>query len=753
MTESELKALLATEISAALGHDSGDLSAQRAKAMDYYLGEMMEHLPAPEGRSRAISTDVQDVIESIMPSMLEIFTGTEEVAKFSAVGPEDEEAAEQETDYVNHVFYHQCDGFLVLHDFIKDALLQKNGVVKHWWEKTEQFERERYEGLDEASLALLLADKDVEPLEHASHRSERGPLHDVTLKRRCAYGRPRVEVVPPGEFLIACDAKTIKDARFVGHKTKKTQSDLIAMGFPKSKVEELPSFAAVETIEEQARRTAGVDEARHAHDEQNRAMRLIEIVECYPRLDWNGDGIAEIRKVTCSADGSVILDNEPCDRAPFSAMCAIRMPHKWLGRAVADLIVDLQTMKTVLLRQFLDDCYQQVSPRIIVPEDAAGEFTYEDLQTHRPGGIIRVQREGVVPFPTASVGAQLLPAIEYIDSVRETRTGVTRYNQGLDAQSLNKTATGLGQIMSAAQMRLRMIARVFAETGVRDLFLALHELIQKHDRQKHTVRLKNKWVPVDPAQWRNRTDMTISVALGSGGRIEQLAFLQQLLGIQVQAIQMQGGPNGPLVTLGNVYATLKRLVETGGLKSVEPYFTDPTGQQTQAQPDPRIELEKEKLEADKQLRAAELQLKDKEIGIKAYEVQARVGLDANRLEHDKVSDAEARETRKQDRESQHLAAHHEREFKARESERAREAKLMGDAVRGNLPEKIASAVQSAMRTAFAQMPKPPKMKRTPIRGADGLIIQVIDEPMEDGVPDPDGRVSTPGPAENEEKRP
>lgn len=617
MTEQELKSLLAAEITGALGHTTGDLADQRAQAMDYYLGDMSAHLPSPDGRSKVVSSDVQDTVESIMPSLMEIFSGGDEVAKFNPVGPEDEAAAEQETDYVNHVFYQECNGFLVLHDLLKDTLIQKNGVVKRWWEKDEDYERETYQGLDDAAVAMLLSDQDVEPIEHTEVPGPQGILHDLTIKRRCSYGKLCIENVPPEEFLISKEAKTIQSARYVGQKTKKTESDLISMGFPRSKVKKLPSWSASETEEQLARRTT-TDETEYGESAQNRAMRRIEIVESYVRVDWDGDGIAEVRKVTSSADGSVILDNEPADEAPFSGAVAIRLPHRWIGRSVADLTMEIQKINTVLTRQLLDNTYLVTTSRVEIPETAVGEHTYEDITTFRPGGLIRTKVPGQMrEIVTPPIAQHLLPAIEYFNTVKEKRTGVTAYNQGLDANSLNKTATGISQIMSMAQMRMRLLARMIAETGVKDLMLGVHALIQKHDRKAKTVRLRNKWVEVDPSQWKTRTDMTISVALGSGTKQEMLLFLQNLLAIQEKAIGLQGGVQGPLVTIGNIFNTVKEMVKNAGLKNVEPYFTDPTGQQL---PPPKPDPEMQKMQA-------QVEMEKQKMGLQAQNDERKAQLD------------------------------------------------------------------------------------------------------------------------------
>jgi hypothetical protein len=731
MTEQELKSLLAAEIASALGHVTGDLADQRAQALDFYLGDMSKDLPAAQGRSRVVMTDVQDTIESIMPSMMEIFAGGDEVAKFNPVGPEDEQQSEQETDYINHVFYQECNGFLVLHDFIKDTLLQKNGVVKRWWEENAKEERETYRGLSDDEYALLLADPDVEPIEHTSVAMADGIHHDLTIKRQCKYGKLCIENVPPEEFLISREAKSIKEARYVGQKTKKTESDLISMGFPKSKVKKLPSWSEAETDERRSRRTTS-DESEYGEISENPSMRLIEIVESYIRCDWNGDGIAEMRKVTSSAEGAVILDNEEADEAPFCGAVAIRLPHRWVGRSVADLTMEIQKINTALTRQLLDNTYLVSNTRVEVPETATNEHTFEDLLTIRPGGIVRTKVPGQLrEMATPPIAQHILPAIEYFNSVKEKRTGITAYNQGLDADSLNKTATGISQILSQAQMRMRLLARMIAETGVKDLMLGVHALIQKHDRKAKTVRLRNKWVTVDPAQWKTRTDMTISVALGSGTKQETLLFLQNMLAIQEKALALQGGAKGPLVTLNNIFNTVREMVKNAGLKNVEPYFTDPTGrQEPPPHPDKQLADENQKLKTDNATKTIELKIKD----LKIEEERLAKAVEQKKNELERMSMDQERQGFQMEREGNKIVE----QVKA-----ASEPKEPKQAVKVNLPENIAEAVASAVapavvhgiQSALTNLPplkvQMPKMKRTPVRDKAGNILHAIDEPMLD----------------------
>lgn len=585
MTESGLKAILAAEIADASAFIESEVGPQRRRALDYYLGRPLG--TEQEGRSHAVSTDVADTVEWILPSLLKVFTAGEEVVRFEPTGPEDEEAARQATEYANWIFNRDNPGFLVLYTLFKDALLQKNGVAKVWWEAGTETVRETYLGKTEEELRLILADPAVEPIEHSSYEGEgvavgpdgvparaRMPLHDLAVRRSRDYGRVRVEPVPPEEFLIARRAKSIAEAAFVAHRVRRTVSDLVAAGHDRALVERLAGWDGAPPG-----RPLPTHEAAEAGwpPERDGAMRELWVTECYLRADWDGDGIAELRKVTVAGEGCEILDNEPADGAPFVSLTPILMPHRFFGLSVADLVMDLQLIKSTILRQILDNLYLSNNGRHVVSD----QVNIDDMLTARPGGIVRLKNGAlpsqghVLPLDTPLAAAQAFPMLEYIDGIRESRTGVTRYNQGLDADSLNKTASGISQIMSAAQQRVELIARIFAETGVKDLFRKILELVGKHQTQPRILRLRNRWVAMDPRQWNAGMDLSIAVGLGTGNKDQMLAHLRSLLEIQAEAVRLQGGAEGPLVTLENIYNTLSRLVENAGLKATEPYFTDP----------------------------------------------------------------------------------------------------------------------------------------------------------------------------------
>jgi hypothetical protein len=303
-------------------------------------------------------------------------------------------------------------------------------------------------------------------------------------------------------------------------------------------------------------------------------MREIWVTECYLRVDYDGDGVAELRKVTVAGDGaSVVLENVEADDHPFASVTPIPMPHKFHGMSIADQTVDLQLIKSILWRGALDALYLSNAPQMGAVE---GQVNLDDLLNRRPGGIVRIKSPtALVPIPTAPLGGDVFQMIEYIDTVREQRTGVTRYNQGLDPDTLNKTATGINAIQNAAQQRLELIARVFAETGVKRAFRRILELVCKHQQKPKIIRLRQRWVAMDPREWNDEMDMTVTVGLGTGNRDQQVSHIMNLLQLDQQIVQMQGNIAGPLVTGVNIYNKLAKLVEASGLKAVDSYYTDP----------------------------------------------------------------------------------------------------------------------------------------------------------------------------------
>ena len=610
ITEEELVSRIRGEITDALGY--GDtISRQREQAMEYYYGQPFGN--EVEGRSQFVDSTVSDTIEWIKPSLMRVFASGDEMVKFSPHGPEDVAMAEQATDYVNYVFTKDNPGWEILYSWFTDALLSKNGIVKVWWDDYEEAEREEYRGLDEVGLQALLMQKDIEVVEHSQYDNDYGEVeHDLVIKRTSYNGKIKIENVPPSEFLISRDAKSIKDARFVCHRVQKTLSELREM-YPDEDLgpEELGAG------EDDEFSLFGERQARFEFDDSSNfnlgesqteeALRTYWLHESFLKTDYDNDGIAELRKV-CSV-GNHVLQNDEIDSIPFVSITPIKIPHKFFGLSVADLVMDLQLMKSTLMRNLMDNMYNQNFGRYAVLE---GQANLDDLLTQRPGGVVRVKSpNAVMPLTTPALEPYSFQMLEYLDGVRESRAGVSRMSQGMNENALTShtTATAVNAVMSAAQSRVELIARNFAETGVKDLMITIYELLLKNQDKERVIMLRNEWVPVRPDAWSDKADCTVSVALGQGNKDQQMMHLSQMLSFAGEA--MKGGL--PIVTVQNMYNLGASLVRAMGFQNVSDFLTDPS----------QIPPQQEGPSPEEQAAQMEAQIKQKELEIKAAEVQIK----------------------------------------------------------------------------------------------------------------------------------
>lgn len=620
MGDDQLSALCANEINGAIGQLGTTVSSQREQAMrEYFAQPYGNEMP---DRSQIVMTDVRDAVEAALPHLMKIFTSGEDVVRFEPQRQEDEETAKQATDYANYIIWRDNLGFQIFYTWFKDALLQKNGVVKYWWDESKSVAEESYEGLTDQQFQDLLADDDVEPIEHTETQDtveEIGPdgvpmvlpvtLHDVKVKRTSVQRKVRIDNIPPEEFLISRDAHDIESARFTGHRVVKTVSELIAMGFDPAQVEMIPTEEVTYWSTEATARRYKDDELGTAQPQSlDPSQRRVTVVEGYYRVDYDGDGIAELRQVWTASNGTPILKNEVWQgtKAPFAAICPCPTPHRFFGLSLADQLSDIQLIKTSVMRQILDSLYFANNQRLKVRMDNADAVNLDDLLTSRPGGIVRVRNGGdVEPIANTFIGGDAYPALEYLDSLKENRTGVTRNLQGLAGDELHKTASGAKQILNQSQERLLLIARLFAETGVTDLFRGVLEVVCTHQNEDRIIKLRGNWTNMNPREWATMYNVTINVGLGAGDKAEQRMILGQILGYQMTAIQS----GSSLADEGKVYNTLTRLTEAAGLKSVDPYFNDPSKMPPrQPQPNPALEIEQMKANNDKEIAVMKAQL-------------------------------------------------------------------------------------------------------------------------------------------------
>jgi hypothetical protein len=593
-----------------LGYD-GEISFQREEAIKYYYALPFGN--EVDGRSQYVDSTVQDTIEWIKPSLMRVFASGDEMVKFTPYGPEDVQAAEQATDYVNYVFTKDNPGWEILYSWFHDALLQKNGIVKVWWDEYPETQREEYRGLTDMEFEVLTANKDVKVIEHEEYYDE-VTYHDVVIHREDYNGKIKIENVPPDEFLISREAKDIQSARFVCHRVRKTVSELREMYGDDWDVGELGAGYNSEVYNAERLARYEFDDSNEwgagLNESGEEALREYWLHESFIKTDYDEDGIAELRKV-CSV-GNHIFSNEEVDKTPFVSITPIKIPHKFFGMSVADLVMDLQLIKSTLMRNLMDNAYNQNFGRYAVLE---GQANLDDLLTQRPGGVVRVKSpNAVMPLATPPLQPESFQMLGYLDDVRESRTGVNKNTQGLNADALTShtTATAVNAVMSNAQSRVELIARQFAETGVKELMRCIYELLLKNQDKERVVMLRNQWVPVRPDMWNDKMDCTVSVALGNGSKDQQMAHLSQMIQFAAQA--MQGGL--PIVTPQNMYNLGAALVKAMGYQNVDDYLTPPPPPQPK-QPSP----EQQAAMMEQQIKMKELEIKQGDLQVKMMKVQ------------------------------------------------------------------------------------------------------------------------------------
>ena len=623
MNDQDLINVVQQDVDNCRGAGWSEISNQRSEAMEYYLGEKYGN--EEEGRSQVVTSEVTNAIEWIKPQLLKIFTSSNKVVEFEPEGPQDIASTEQETGMLNHAFYKDNDGFHILYTWFNDALLQKNGIIKFYWDESEEIRKEDLIGLDEASYVMLLQDPNVEVVGYEEQLTEMGVLYNCNIHRKIKKGQLRVINVPPERFLIYDNYHSLclNDVPFCAQETEMTKEQLLDQGYPMSLIKNITFDNKVDTSQDESR----WDDIDSSSSNIAFDNSTCTVYECYKRVDFDKDGYAELRKITYADE--VLLDNEEIDYIPFVAITPVIMSHRFYGRSIADLIMHLQLIKSTLLRNILDNLYQINNQRTVIVD---GEVNIDDVLDGRIGGVVRATAPGMVePFPITPFSGHAFQMLEYIDNLGENNTGVTKYTQGLDGDSLNKTATGVTKIMNASQERVKLIARVFAQGLVR-LFIGMHRLLQQNQQYARMIRLNDQWVSINPSEWKNRNSMTINVGLGSGDSEQELMHLNMILQMQKEAMAA-GATN--IVTPQHVFNTLTKIVETAGFKDPTVFFADPktAGPMPQQKPDPQMAM----IQMTAQVEQMKNQIDQQELKIKAFEAQAEARFQERKLELEEMS--------------------------------------------------------------------------------------------------------------------
>ena len=634
LSKTKLLALISQEISNSLGFYSSDLSTQREDALKYYLGEPLGN--EVEGRSSVVSQDLLEVVESMLPSLMRMFTQSDKMVNFDPQGPEDVKYADQITDYCNFIFNRDNDGFSILHSMFKTALLQKNGFCKIYWKTSKKQKKESYKHLDEMQYQALLIDSDVEIIDVETIQEEDGIFYDVELRRTKEYGRCQIDPVPPEEILVSPRAKNLDDCNFIAHRVTKTVSELIDMGFNKKDVESLPSSEdSVFNTEATTRRS--YDDPTMDIDITNidPSMRNVQITECYMKVDMDGDGIGELRKIIVGGSGYnnyTILENEEINHLPFAMCVAVPMPFRFFGLSMYDLLADVQMMSTAIMRQTLDNMYTLGNARTVVVD---GQANLDDLLTSRPGGIVRVKSPGAVtPMPQQNFLNEGLAMMQKIDQLKEKRSGVPNQLMGLNPDTINKshtTAESTRSMMQTSTQRIELVARSFAD-GVKDIFKNILAVISEYQDQERIVKLRGEFVSMNPREWTDHYDCTVQVGLGTGNQDQRLQVLQQVLNVQEKMIS-QGGMG--MVTPQTIYNTIEAYLQNSGYKDATQFFNNPSQQPPQPpkqdKQDPALQLAAQQIEISKQKAMADMDFKNRKLEADNQMKMQKLNLDEQKL--------------------------------------------------------------------------------------------------------------------------
>lgn len=581
MSEEELQSSVRQSIEDAIDYIDDEISPIRAESTKFYRGEPFGNEVV--GRSQVVSRDVRDATMAVLPSMMRVFFGSSKPVEFVPQNANDVAMAEQATDYVSHILQVDNDGLEIFYSVFKDALMNRGGFVKWSWDDSAIVNTHSFEGLDEGSLGLILQEEGVEAVsvmgnpapgigeEQMMEMESQGipipQVYDVEIKRSTKKNRVKIETMPPEEFFVDAAATSLDDCQICGHRTMATVSSLVALGYDQEMLDEhLSDQVGFIDSEEYIARTSYPD-TRSPLSAYER--RRVLYVEAWTYVDFDGDGLAELRRICTIGDSYEIVNNEPAASIPFAVFNSDPEPHMFFGSDLADLTKDIQRIKSATLRGMLDSLSFSLYPRTAVVE---GMVDLDDVMNDEPGAIIRTRQPGMItPFNVPFLGKEAFPMIAYLDQMKESRTGQTAASQGLDPDVLQSTTRAAVQAtVKGAEQHLELMARLFAN-GFKRMSKGILDLVITHQDRERVVRLRDTWVPVDPRVWDSGMDCEANVGLGSGMTDEKLGVLAQVASQQKEILEKLG-PSNPLVGLGQFRNTLAKMLEVAGFKDANQFF-------------------------------------------------------------------------------------------------------------------------------------------------------------------------------------
>lgn len=574
----------------AVSYIDEEISPSRAEAMRYYRGDLFGD--EEDGRSKVVSRDVHDVIQSVLPSIQRTFFGGEKMVEFAPRGPEDMPAAEQATDYVNFVLDQDNDWYNEFRSGTVDALLNGDGFFRVWYEDEEAVKVHQFTGLTEESLTVLASEEG----ELEVGQTPDG-FYDAILRRTVEEKRFRVAAIPPEQFLVDRRATCFEDAEIIAHRNHLTVNELVDMGYDREEMRELTGdnelTTNAELIERQPYNTITNGES------VNEDMRRVLYCEAYTKYDLDNDGYAELLKVCTGGPGYKILNVEPVECIPFAKLSMSPNPHAFFSEGMFDRLSDIQRINSQVMRLTLDSLAQTIFPRMGVVED---DGNIEDVLNNEVGAIIRMRTpNGAFPMAQPFSGQQAFPVLDYMRQVREQRTGISGASMGVNADMLtNATREAVNATIQAGQGQIELICRNFAN-GLKRLYGIMLGLMVAHQDQPRMIRLRNEFIPIDPRPWNAKMDVSVNVALSAGTVEQRMAMLQYQWEKQSETYSALG-PNNGVVTLGQIRNTMAKIVEMSGFKDADQFWSpvpmDYDMPQQDAQEDPNAAATKALAEAE-----------------------------------------------------------------------------------------------------------------------------------------------------------
>ena len=615
MTDDEVQDIVTDALNSATSFVESEISQDRIKSQRYFEGEV--DIGQEEGRSKIVATKVRDTIRAIKPSLMRVFLSSENPVEFVPTSQEDVTNAEQATKYA-HWKFQQLDGYKLLNDAIHDALVKKTGILKVWWEDETDSEIRSYTNLTEEELAAIVNEDDVEVLEHSSEmgmmtdetgvQSEQ-EKHSLKVSYEKKRGELKIEGVPPEEFIVDRNAKSVDDAYIVAHKTEMRVTDLIAMGYEHEEVHDLSGLKTDSTYTDTEQFERQGYEQEDEESTQDPSMKKVQVTEAYMKIDKEGTGIANMYRILMAGGENKVLECELYGEVPFAVFEVDPEPHTFFGRSVADLLMNDQDSSTAMLRGMMDNVALTNSPR---QGYVQGQVNVDDLMNNEIGGLVRLKSpQALVDIATPFVAGQVLTAMQYMDDAVEAKSGVSRASMGLDPDALQNTSATAARLQAQqGSAQIEVMARNIAEGGMKRLFKLMLELLVENSCEETMMRLHGQFQPIDPRVWNTGMDMTVNVGVGTGQEGERHAALTQALQMQMQIWSQYGSGNG-MVTMTGIRNTLGDMLALQGVRNVDRYFSPLTP-----------EIEAELVQQQQQMAAESPEITEAEALVQAEQYKA-----------------------------------------------------------------------------------------------------------------------------------